>query len=197
MLRAAVERGVPASWEPAMPAAPKKTKTKKNRPAHAAAEAAPGGNQRHARSCPRVAVVGQFFIYGLKAEQAVVMLIVREAFLKGELLNTVEIAGRADVDRKVAERALKRLAQKRCCPLFEKIGRENVHFTPAGPILTRTISSTDTSTASGVSDYARQQAEPKCRGARRRKTQGPYRRGRSRGRNRPRSPIDWTLSQGH
>ena len=59
------------------------------------------------------------------------MLIVREASLKGKLLNTVDIAERAEVDRKVAERALKRF-DKSGITLSEKIGRDNVHFTPAG-----------------------------------------------------------------
>ena len=121
--------GVPAGWRPPCPLHPSRKKKNKEKPLTSLQKLLLEAISGTLGVRERVARVGQ--IYGLKAEQAIVMLIVREAFLKGELLNTVEIADRADVDRKVAERALKRLA-KSGVSLSEKIGRENVHFTPAG-----------------------------------------------------------------
>ncbi len=68
---------------------------------------------------------------GLSNREVSILLIVREASLNGKLLNTVDIAERADVDRKVAERALKKF-DKDGITRSEKIGRDVVHFTPAG-----------------------------------------------------------------
>ena len=68
---------------------------------------------------------------GLSNREVSILLIVREASLNGKVLNTVDIAERAEVDRKVAERALKKF-DKDGITRSEKIGRDVVHFTPAG-----------------------------------------------------------------
>ena len=66
----------------------------------------------------------------MKVEYAVVALAVHEAQLRDELLNTTEIAEKASIDRKAAERALKRL-DKAGIVRSEGIGREMKHFIPA------------------------------------------------------------------
>jgi hypothetical protein len=68
---------------------------------------------------------------GLSNREVGILLIVREASLNGKLLNTVDIADRAEVGRKAAERALKKFDENGITR-SEKIGREVVHFTPAG-----------------------------------------------------------------
>ena len=66
----------------------------------------------------------------LRWRYTVIALVVREGHMRGELLNTSEIAEKASIDRKAAERILKRLSKVGLIR-SEEIGREMKHFIPA------------------------------------------------------------------
>ena len=63
----------------------------------------------------------------IKVEHTVLMIAIREAILKGELPNTSELADRVEIDRKAAERALKKLDAAGLIR-SEDIGREMKHY---------------------------------------------------------------------